>query len=425
VKIAFVTQPWARALPPSESLAIGTKEIAERLGDGYEPVIWSQRPSDVEGTPVRLNGVEYRFVTARGDDFALRLTERFRPAFRSRRPLFSSYAFNPSYHLHLALALRKEQPDAIRISNFSQLVPVLRRACPSAFIVLSMHCEWLNQLDPRVISRRLAGVDAVVGVSDYITDRIREALPEHAGRCRTIHNGANVESIAPPPDRRGTGGPVRILTVGRISPEKGTHVLLEAFARVAARRDDVELHVVGKEGIPDLDMLLNIELNPRVRALAPQFREGYLERIRSSLPDGARSRVHFHPWVEHAELGSYYAQADAFVFPSIWEEAFGLPVAEAMAAGLPVVASRVGGIPEIVDEGVTGLLVEPDDVSSLAEALDGIAESESRRLEMGAAGRRRAIERWSWDRAAEGYRTLFSPPERRTRGDQQLVGATA
>jgi glycosyltransferase involved in cell wall biosynthesis len=404
MKLAFVTQPWAVALPPSESVAVGTKAIAERLAGEHEPVVWSRRPEGAEGDVVEADGVEYRFVSGRGDYRVQRLAERL--PFTPRRPLFATHLSYPSFHLQVALGLRGQRPDAIRVSNFARLPSLFRRACPSARIVLSMHCEWLTQLDRSMVAKRLADADVIVGVSNFVTDRIREAFPRYAERCVTVHNGADVERFAPvaresPPDR------VRILTTGRVSPEKGTHVLLEAFSRVAVGRPELELHVVGKEGLPPRDMLLDLDRSPRVQALAPLYRDGYLERLRASLPEPVRGRVHFHDWTAHADLPDLYAQADVFAFPSVWDEPFGIPVAEAMAAGLPVVATRAGGIPELVVDGVTGLLAEPGEAESLAAALETLADDVSLRAAFGEAGRSRAVERFSWDRAAESYRTIF------------------
>jgi starch synthase len=78
-----------------------------------------------------------------------------------------------------------------------------------------------------------------------------------------------------------------------------------------------------------------------------------------------------------------------------------------MAAGLPVVATRVGGIPEIVADGETGLLVSPGDPDSLAEALERIVADAALRADFGRAGRRRAVEHFSWSRAADSYREIF------------------
>jgi glycosyltransferase involved in cell wall biosynthesis len=126
----------------------------------------------------------------------------------------------------------------------------------------------------------------------------------------------------------------------------------------------------------------------------------FLERVDSDFK--------FQGWAEHEELPAEYEDADVFVFPSVWDEPFGIPVAEAMAAGLPVVASRVGGIPEIVADGETGMLVEPDDASALAAALEQLVNDAELRARLGEAGRLRAAERFSWDRAAAAYRALFA-----------------
>jgi glycosyltransferase involved in cell wall biosynthesis len=396
MKLAFISQPWATALPPSESIAIGTKAIAERLAGEHESTIWGRAAGAGEAV-ARAEGVTYRFVSGRGDYRINRLV----------RPRFTSYLHYPSYHLAVVLGVRKQRPDAIRVSNFSKLVPLFRRACPSARVVLSMHCEWLTQLDRRLTEKQVDGADVVVGVSDFVTDRIREAFPRVADRCVTVYNGADVARFRPE-DRPPARGTVRLLTVGRISPEKGTHVLLEAFARVAPRRPEVELYVVGKEGLPPREMLLDIDRTPRVRTLEPLYRDGYLQRLLAALPAEARDRVHFLPWAEHDQLPDRYAEADLFVFPSIWDEPFGIPVAEAMAAGLPVVATRAGGIPEIVDDGTTGLLVEPSDPEQLAAAIESLVDDAGLRAELGAAGRRRAVECFTWDRAGEAYRSIFA-----------------
>jgi glycosyltransferase involved in cell wall biosynthesis len=78
------------------------------------------------------------------------------------------------------------------------------------------------------------------------------------------------------------------------------------------------------------------------------------------------------------------------VVPSVWAEPFGIVVIEAMAGGTPVVASNIGGIPEIIDDGVSGVLVKPGDAAALRNALTGLIDNPAARLAMGDAARRRA-----------------------------------
>jgi glycosyltransferase involved in cell wall biosynthesis len=92
--------------------------------------------------------------------------------------------------------------------------------------------------------------------------------------------------------------------------------------------------------------------------------------------------------------------SDVFAFPPIWDEGFGLPPIEAMAAGLPVVASRSGTVEETVVHGLTGLLVEKNNVGELAQALLLLLKDDARREAMGRAGRRRVLRHFTWSRIA-------------------------
>ncbi len=117
--------------------------------------------------------------------------------------------------------------------------------------------------------------------------------------------------------------------------------------------------------------------------------------------------------VPRDELLARYAAADVFVFPPIWDEGFGLPPVEAMAAGVPVVASRSGAVADTVVDGETGFLVDKNDVPALAAAMTGCSATAALRARMGAAGRRRALDLFTWshaaDRAMELYEMARSP----------------
>ena len=89
--------------------------------------------------------------------------------------------------------------------------------------------------------------------------------------------------------------------------------------------------------------------------------------------------------------------------PAVWEEAFGLTIAEAMAAGRAVVASRTGGIPELVEDGVSGLLVPPGDPEGLARALDLLANRPALRRQLGSNARARAQQRFSLEQCAREH----------------------
>jgi glycosyltransferase involved in cell wall biosynthesis len=100
--------------------------------------------------------------------------------------------------------------------------------------------------------------------------------------------------------------------------------------------------------------------------------------------------------VRHAEVPGYLRQLNIYIAASR-DESFGVAVVEASACGLPVIVSNVGGLPEVVEDGVTGLVVENENSSALAEAMICLVKSPALRRQMGAAGRRRVLEHYRWE----------------------------
>jgi glycosyltransferase involved in cell wall biosynthesis len=94
------------------------------------------------------------------------------------------------------------------------------------------------------------------------------------------------------------------------------------------------------------------------------------------------------------------------VVPSL-EEGFGIPAAEAMGCEVPVVASDAGGLPEVVEHGVTGVIVPRGDTEALAQAIGALLADPDRRRQMGVAGRVRALRLFDWDRTAEQFERLY------------------
>jgi glycosyltransferase involved in cell wall biosynthesis len=118
--------------------------------------------------------------------------------------------------------------------------------------------------------------------------------------------------------------------------------------------------------------------------------------------------------VPNVALPQYYRAAAVSVVPSL-EEGFGIPAAEAMGCETPVVASDAGGLPEVVEHGVTGLVVPRGDSAALAAAIGSLLEDPERRRRMGAAGRARALRLFDWDRTAEQFERLYGEVGARVR----------
>jgi glycosyltransferase involved in cell wall biosynthesis len=187
-----------------------------------------------------------------------------------------------------------------------------------------------------------------------------------------VHNGVDTSRFLSG-DRQWE--PARLLLVGRIVHQKGIDLLLEALAGLRAL--SWELLIVGD--------------GPR--------RETYTAQAAAA---GLQGRVRFAGWLTGEALEQAYARANLFVFPSRHE---GMPnvVLEAMSSGLPVVASRVAGNEELIDPGVTGLLVPKEDASALREAVRALIGDPAARRAMGQAARRRAETAFTWRAAAEQY----------------------
>ncbi|NEO76306.1 glycosyltransferase family 4 protein, partial [Moorena sp. SIO4G3] len=194
--------------------------------------------------------------------------------------------------------------------------------------------------------------------------------------------------------------PKQILFVGRISPEKGVHVLIDAFNQVVSRYPNVQLKLVGPENAMLLWYILDRN-DPKVRSLMPYFRGHYRELLQQRISKSAANKVFFLGKVPHEEMITYYQEADLFVFPSVWQEPFGMPIVEAMAMELPVIATQGGAFPEIVEEEKTGLLVERGDANALAEAILRLIMDENLSQEMGKSGRKRVEENFSWEQLSE------------------------
>jgi glycosyltransferase involved in cell wall biosynthesis len=264
----------------------------------------------------------------------------------------------------------------------------------------------------------------VVTVSALVTDRARARFPEHAAAIHTIGNGVDVGRFLPDLQRDASRQPARLLFVGRISPDKGVHLLLEAFDRIARERPDVELTLVGKVGMLPFDLvsLLLRDDADALDSLRPFYghstyawltkevlgqKRSYRQHLEARLSPKTAGRVQFAGSVSLEELIRLYSQADLLVLPSIWRESYGLPVAESMASGVPVLASDCGGVPELVDEGVTGLLVPRLNVDALTNAMRELLSDLSRLRAMGQASRLRAERLLTWDRSAQRLERVY------------------
>jgi glycosyltransferase involved in cell wall biosynthesis len=189
------------------------------------------------------------------------------------------------------------------------------------------------------------------------------------------------------------------LFVGRISPEKGIHLLLEAFAKVHEADPNVVLDLVGHYAPAPFELLVGVSEDQRVRDLAVFYdpsKGSYMDQVKALIPPSMTEKVRFRGGVPYTEIVEEYRKADIFVNAS-YSEGFCLPVVEATGYGLPVVAARAGGNAEMVVDGETGFVFEIGDEQALASAMLSLVQDGSLREQMGKAGRQRVLEAFSYD----------------------------
>lgn len=227
---------------------------------------------------------------------------------------------------------------------------------------------------------KLASCQWLVTCTGANRDHLAALAP--AGRVELVYHGIDLERFKPaePPARScdGSNGadPVVILSVARLVEKKGTEVLLQALARIPPSLHWRFVHVGG---------------GPLMRRLA---------RLAASL--GIRGRIEWRGALAQDQLIHEYRKADLFVLASRIArdgDRDGLPnvLAEAQSQELACVATRVSAIPELVRDGETGVLVEPDDPEALARALEALITNPARRRALGQAGRSRLVESFALD----------------------------
>lgn len=262
------------------------------------------------------------------------------------------------------------------------------------------------------------GAAGVIAVSAGMRRDILRSYPNvDPAKVHVVHNGIDLAGWRRPEGAEAERGdavvralgidPERpaVVFVGRITRQKGLPYLLQAAERLPA-----EVQLILCAGAPD---------TPEIAA-----------EVAGAVAELSTKRTGV-VWIEEMlprpDLVAVLAASTVFVCPSIYEP-LGIVNLEAMAVGLPVVGSATGGIPEVVDHGVTGLLVPIDQVqdgtgtptdpekfvSDLVEALVAVVSDPARAAEMGAAARKRVEDHFAWDaiadRTLEVYRTVLAPP---------------
>src|SRR2546428_2962550 len=282
-------------------------------------------------------------------------------------------------------ALRRVVSDAasevvltLAITSYAPYASALAAAAPLVLSLEGGEPGGRFTANPRALRSALRRVSRVVACARSLAAAALGLAPEVADRLSIIPNGVEPELFA--------DGPAYahprpyVAAVGRLVPQKGFDVLLEAFARL--RVPEVELLIAGD--------------GPERRRLGAIVERLWL---------GARG--HLLGTVTRATVASLYRGARVVPRPSRWG---GMPPGclEALGSGRAVVASRVDGIPDAVGDGETGLLVPPEDPLALADALGALLEDGPRRERLGARGRALVCAELTWASVAERYLAVLA-----------------
>ena len=234
-----------------------------------------------------------------------------------------------------------------------------------------------------LIRQNIAHVDAFIAVSDYYAQFMAEYLSIPRERIHTVPLGINMEGHGW--IERPETGPFRIGYFARVAPEKGLHILCEAFNILS--RDE-----------PDADLRL------QAAGFLPAEHKKYLEACASS----AGSRFQYKGVLDRQQKIEFLQAVDVLSVPSPYHEPKGIFVFEAMANGTPVVQPRCGAYPEILRKTGGGLLVEPENPRSLADGLRTLLHDRVLAKRLGRAGYEGVRQHYTIERMAKRTAEVYA-----------------
>jgi glycosyltransferase involved in cell wall biosynthesis len=288
--------------------------------------------------------------------FKLRLGLPFTPT----RPILSTLAFPIQLPLTLFALTRLILQQKIEVVNVhypsrSFVFFALCRNFLPIRLVTSIHgADIFPKGKPREkyhawLKFLLRTSDLIVANSRMFRKDFLGVFPDFEKKTVVIHNGVDLDELNQPlKDGYRRNGRRYLLSVARHNEKKGLDVLIRAFAEIARNHPQLELFLVGDGPL-----------------------RGKLEDLTKSL--ALESRVRFLGSQRRPNVAKLLHGCEVFVHPAI-SEPFGLSVAEALAARRPVVATNTGGIPEIIQDGTSGILVEPGKAGALAEAISALLD---------------------------------------------------
>lgn len=392
MKSIAIVVPELLPVPPVQGGAVEhwVDEASRRLVAPGRRLAVVSRPAGQSGTEgIEYIGIPWTWMEA----FFHRIKERV----SRNNPLryLAKIQNVSSYGRRVARAVQAF--DLIYLHNEPNILFFIHKR-PGQRIVLHMHNDHLSMRLFRPFYRRaLAKADGVICVSDYIRRQAISHFPEHAVRFCVMLNATDPEVFKPYGEEAFQQlnsvvsvepGKKYLLYVGRLTPVKGVHILIEAFREIHRRMPDTRLIITGSS------------------FFGGAAKTGY-ERALVELAAPVSDAIVFTGYLPHDKLRYLYSAVDMIVVPSVWQDPCPLVVLEAMASGTCLVGSAVGGIPEVVESGQTGVLVQPGDAQELAGIICHTLSSPAAMQRIEASARKKIITGYGWDRLVRELEQVF------------------
>lgn len=279
------------------------------------------------------------------------------------------YHYTIEYYLHEVIKRIKQHPyDLIILENRPGYALKLKGET-IARMVCHLHNDMLNS-DSRHGTDIYQTISKFITVSDYVASRVRTIAPTD-NKCVTVHNGIDIEAFSshekPQHLAALRNDDFVIVYSGRITPEKGIMELIEAM-NIIGNQQPIKLIVLGSSFYGNATNEDPFTCKLREKA------------------DPIKDHIIFTGFIPYSDMPGYLHAADIAVLPSMWEEPFGLTMAEAQAAGLPIITTRRGGIPEVVTE-KNAIILETGEqfVNNLVAAILDLYQHPDKREQMSKA----------------------------------------
>ncbi|WP_274652580.1 glycosyltransferase family 4 protein [Paenibacillus humicola] len=308
------------------------------------------------------------------------------------------------YVLKVGRSLKQYNPAVTQVENRPGLLLKLKKIRPGSRLWLHLHSVTFisrKAIRPATLKRSFRAAERIIVNSEFLRDTVASQAPEIAHKLRVVYPGVDTGRFISQysgqgkarrdqlREARGWKGRNVILFMGRLRRIKGVHHLLSIMPELIAQHPNVLLVIVGGAFYGS-------------RRETPYVRE--LHRMGNRM----RKHVQFVPYVPHSKVQDWFLGADVAAVPSDRREAFGLVNVEAMACGLPVVATRAGGMKEIIVDGVTGYLVDPEHLrEELKNRLLTLLKDDALRNSMGQQSRARVEKHFTWRHSADRWLELL------------------